>query len=363
MGGKTDAEYMRSALNLALKAKDKTYPNPMVGAIIVKDGKIIGEGFHPKAGEAHAEVKAISSASGSLRESTMYVTLEPCRHHGKTPPCTEAIIKSGISKVYVAMKDPNPVCAGRGIRRLRRAGIKVDLGLCENSARSLNRKYIKFITAGLPYVTIKLAESLDGKIAARDGSSKWISSKISRKFVRKIRKEFDAILVGSNTVFADDPFLLDESRKGYRTARIVVDSRLKISAKSNIIKTAGKSPVIIGTTELASKKKIEELRRVKGVRIVVQRSKNGKCSLKTFLKRLAILGIVNIFVEGGSRLAGSLMDEGLVDEVMFFIAPKIIGGGYTSIGGAGARNIRQAAVLSEVKVKRMGEDIFVRGYI
>ena len=364
MAVRIDLGHMKLALKLAMKAKDKTYPNPMVGALITRGGKVIGKGYHKKAGSAHAEIKAIASVVGSCRGAEMYVTLEPCNHYGKTPPCTEAIIASGISQVYVAMKDPNPVCAGKGIIRLRKAGIRVNIGLCENEARELNRKYIKFITTSLPYVTIKLAESLDGKIAARDGSSKWISSEISRKFVRKIRAEFDAILVGSNTVRADNPFLLDEKKKGYDTARLVVDSRLKISLSSNLIKTAERSSVIIGTTELAEKRKIEKLRKVRGVRIIVTKSKKGKVALKAFLKQLYKLGIVNILVEGGGRIAGGLIDESLADEVMFFISPKIIGGdGYSSVAGFGAKSVGAATPVINIKVRRMGEDIFVRGYL
>jgi len=364
MAVKTNAECMLSALSLAKKAKDKTYPNPMVGALITRGGRVIGRGYHRRAGSAHAEINAIRSVAGSCRGAEMYVTLEPCDHYGKTSPCTSAIIASGISQVYVAMKDPNPVCAGRGIKRLKKAGLCVNLGLCEAEARDLNRKYIKFITRRFPYVTIKLAESLDGKIAARNGSSKWISSEISRKFVRKIRAEFDAILVGSNTVRVDDPFLLDEKKKGYNTARIVVDSRLKMSLSSNLIKTVRKSPVMIGTTELADERKIEKLRKVRGVRVIVIKSKKGKVALKPFLKQLYKVGIVNILVEGGGRLAGSLIDESLADEVMFFISPKIIGGdGYSSVAGSGAKNVRAATPITNVKVRRMGEDIFVRGYL
>lgn len=364
MAVKINLGHMKSALKLARKAKDRTYPNPMVGALITRGGKVIGKGYHRKAGGAHAEIKAIESVTGSCRNGVMYVTLEPCDHYGKTSPCTEAIIASGISQVYVAMKDPNPICSGNGIKRLKKAGIRVNLGLCEKEAKDLNRKYVKFITTALPYVAIKLAVSLDGKIAARNGSSKWISSEISRKFVRKIRGEFDAILVGSNTVRADNPFLLDEKKKGYDTARIVADSRLKISLSSNLIKTAGKSTVIIGTTELANKRKIEKLRKVRGVSVIVTKSKNGKVALKPFLKRLCKIGLVNILVEGGGQIAGGLIDESLADEVMFFISPKIIGGdGYPSVAGAGAGDVSKAASLINVKVRRMGEDIFVRGYL
>ncbi|MBU0684026.1 MAG: bifunctional diaminohydroxyphosphoribosylaminopyrimidine deaminase/5-amino-6-(5-phosphoribosylamino)uracil reductase RibD, partial [Candidatus Omnitrophica bacterium] len=224
----SELEYMQLALQLAAKAKDKTYPNPMVGAVIVKKNEIIGKGYHLKAGKPHAEVEAIKNASESCCGAAMFVTLEPCDHHGKTPPCTEAITKSGISKVYIAMKDPNPINSGRGIKKLRRAGIKVECGLCAREAKAINRKYIKFVKSGLPYVTLKLAESLDGKIAASDGSSKWISTVSARKYVRKIRSQYNAIMVGSNTVHYDNPFLLDEKKRGYDTVRIIVDSSLKI---------------------------------------------------------------------------------------------------------------------------------------
>ncbi|NQT32132.1 MAG: bifunctional diaminohydroxyphosphoribosylaminopyrimidine deaminase/5-amino-6-(5-phosphoribosylamino)uracil reductase RibD [Candidatus Omnitrophica bacterium] len=358
-----DTKYMEMALILAARAEERTYPNPMVGAVIVKSGKIIGKGYHQRSGGPHAEVEAIRSASCPLRGATMYVTLEPCDHHGKTPPCTDAIIKSGIKKVIIAMKDPNPLNSGRGSRKLKKAGIQVEVGTSSGEAARLNKKYIKFIKMGLPYVTVKLAQSLDGKVAARDGSSKWISSSTSRKYVKKIRSGFDAVMVGVNTVLADDPFLLDEKRIGYDTHRVVVDSKLRIPAASNILKTAKKSKVIIGTTASARKSKIKSLKKANNVDVVVSGKRSGKVSLKSFLKKLAKKGIVNIFVEGGGTLAGSLIDEGLVDEVMFFISPKILGGEYSSIKGKGVSNIAKALELRDMRVKKSGDDIFVRGVI
>ncbi|MFC1548740.1 bifunctional diaminohydroxyphosphoribosylaminopyrimidine deaminase/5-amino-6-(5-phosphoribosylamino)uracil reductase RibD [Candidatus Omnitrophota bacterium] len=356
-------KHMALALKLAGKAKGKTYPNPMVGAVIVKAGKVIGRGYHKKAGEDHAEIAAIKDAAGGCRGAVMFVSLEPCDHYGKTPPCTEAIIKSGISTVYAAMKDPNPINSGRGLNKLKRAGIKVNVGLLKEEAKALSRKYIKFITRGLPYVTVKLAQSVDGKIAARDGSSKWISSKLSRKFVKKIRSEFNAIVVGANTVANDDPFLLDEKRKGYDVSRVVVDTRLRMPFNSNIIKTANRAPVIIGTTELAPDGKIAKFHRVKGVKVIKTKSKRGKVSLKPFLTKLAQEGMVNVLVEGGGGLVGSLIDEGLVDEAMFFISPKIIGGEYASVKGKGVPSIGKALKLDDLEIKRSGEDIFIRGLV
>ena len=358
---RSDAEYMSLALKLARKAKGKTYPNPMVGAVIVKNGKIIGKGYHRKAGADHAEVVAVNSVRGMCSGGTMFVTLEPCDHYGKTPPCTRAIITAGISTVNIAMKDPNPINSGRGIRRLRNAGISVNVGLRSSEAAALNRKYIKFVTTGLPYITVKLAQSIDGKIAARDGTSKWISSDASRKYTRKIRSDFDAIVVGSNTACKDDPFLLDEKRHGYDVARVIVDTRLKTRIDSNIVKTADKAPVLIGTTELAPRSRVEKFRRIKGVEVVVQRSKKKRVSMKPFLRALARKNMINILVEGGGELVGSLMDESLVDEVMFFIAPRIIGGGYSSVKGKGAGNITEALKLRDVEVKKFSSDIFIRG--
>lgn len=355
--------YMEEALALAARGEERTYPNPMVGAVIVKSGRVLGRGYHRRAGTDHAEVVAIKDAGKACRGAAMFVTLEPCNHYGRTPPCTRAIIDSGIRSVTTAMKDPNPINSGRGIKRLRASGISVNTGLCAEEAEELNRKYIKFITRGLPYVTLKLAQSLDGKIAARDGSSRWISSDISRKYIKRIRPGFDAIMVGANTLRLDDPFLLDAERKGYDTARVVVDSRLRIPISSNLIKTAALAPVIIGTTSLAPHARRDQIGGIKGVDLIVTRSKDGRVSLRTFLRALARRGIVNVLVEGGGELAGSLIDEGLVDEAMFFISPKIIGGDHASVKGSGAADISKALDLENVKIKMSGGDVFIRGRV
>jgi len=355
-------EHMLLALRLARKAQDKTYPNPMVGAVIVKRGRVIGRGYHKRAGADHAEVAAISSLKHSSRGATMYVTLEPCNHYGKTSPCTKAIIESGVKTVNIAMRDPNPINSGRGIGVLKKAGIKINVGLCEEEAQNLNRKYIKFITTGLPFVTLKSAQSLDGKIAARDGSSKWISCTTSRKYTRSLRPNFDAIMIGSGTLLKDNPYLLDERKKGYGVTRVVVDTKLKLSISSNIVKTAGKSPVIVCTTELSSPAKKKKLEAT-GVEVLSIKSASGKVPVRRALKALGKKGIVNVLVEGGGELVGSLVDKGLVDEVMFFISPRIIGGSYSSIKGKGVPNIASTLDLEDVEVKRSGEDIFVRGYV
>jgi len=293
----------------------------------------------------------------------MYVTLEPCNHHGKTPPCVDAILANGIAKVVMAMKDPNPLTSGAGTKRLGKAGVKVVSGVMEKEARELNRKYIKFMEKKMPYVTVKLAQSLDGKIAARDGSSKWISSGASRDLVKKMRGNFDAIMVGVNTVLKDDPYLLDRDKKGYSTSRVVVDTTLKTPADSRLVKTTGKSPLVIITTEKAPKRKIELFRSVEGLRLIELKSSNGKVPLKAALRRLAGIGVVNLLVEGGGELVGALLDERLVDEAMFFIAPRILGGTYSSIKGKGVASIDKAFHLENMEIKRSGGDIFVTGRV
>ncbi len=360
---KDDIKYMKMALELAAKATDKTYPNPMVGAVIVKGGRVVGKGYHKKAGCDHAEIVAIKNARDNAKGAKMYVSLEPCYNHGKTPPCTDAIMKSGIKEVIVAAKDPNPITALGGVKKLRKSGITVKTGILEHEAQELNRKFNKYITRKMPYVTIKLAQSLDGKIAARDGSSKWISSEPSRRYVKEIRKDFDAIVVGANTLRKDDPFLLDWDKKGYDVLRVVADTGLNISDTSNLIKTASKAPVLIITTELASKKKIDRLRKIKGVDVAVVKSKRGKVSLNSLLKELAGRDVVNVLVEGGGELIGGLVDEGFVDEAIFFISPKLIGGNFSSVKGKGVRNIKNAIEFEEWELSSVGDDILIRGKI
>lgn len=356
-------EYMELALELAARAGERTYPNPMVGCVIVSAGKISGKGYHKRAGLPHAEVEAIRSAGKKCSGASMFVTLEPCDHFGRTPPCTRAIIESGIGEVYVAMRDPNPLNAGRGTRALKKAGIKVHCGLMRKEAVRMNRKYIRFITDGRPYMTLKLAQSLDGKIAASDGTSKWISSRVSRASVKKMRASFDAVMTGINTVVEDDPFLLAAPQKARNTARVIVDSRLRISTRSNVIKTAGVSPVIIATTVHAPGKKVRAIKALRDVEVITVKSSGRRVDLGCFLGKLAERGIVNVLVEGGAELAGSLMDEGLIDEVIFFIAPKILGGAMTSLRGKGASSIDRAVRLDNIEVGTSGGDVLIKGTV
>jgi len=355
-----DSKYMRMALEMAAKALDGTYPNPMVGAVILKKGRIIGKGYHPKAGADHAEIAAIKNSRGSLSGAEMYVTLEPCTHYGKTPPCVPSIIESGISRVVVATLDPNPITKGRGIKALRKAGISVEIGPCEAEAKRLNRKYIKYITTGLPYITAKLAQSLDGKTAARDGSSKWITSESARKYAKKMRSSYDAIVVGANTVVKDDPMLMG-AEKNRPPFRVVLDSSLRLPEASRIVRSARATPLILGTTELAPKNRLKRFNGIDGVEVITVKSRKGKVSLRPFFKRLAEKGIVNILVEGGGELIGSLMDEALVDEWLIYIAPRILGGENTSVKGLGVPNIQSSLDLLDVTCEKIGDDILIKG--
>jgi diaminohydroxyphosphoribosylaminopyrimidine deaminase / 5-amino-6-(5-phosphoribosylamino)uracil reductase len=356
-------KYMRAALDLAKKGEGRTSPNPMVGAVIVSSGKIIAKGYHLKAGFPHAEAMAIKNLKRARRGSVMFVNLEPCDHYGRTPPCTEAIIKSGITKIYIAMKDPNRINSGRGIRKLRQAGIDVHVGICGEEAAFINRAYVKFITRGIPYLTVKLAQSLDGKTAAFDGTSKWISSANSRRYVKKLRSSMDAVMVGVNTVLKDDPTLLAQNRSGKKVARIVLDSKCRIPEDSRLVATAKKAPLILVTTSSAPVKRTARIARKEGVDVVFAKSRKGRVDLKDLMFRMAERGIVSIMSEGGGELAGALVDGGLADEFIFFIAPKILGGKRTSIAGKGAGSINEALILNDLEFHFSGRDIVVRARV
>jgi diaminohydroxyphosphoribosylaminopyrimidine deaminase/5-amino-6-(5-phosphoribosylamino)uracil reductase len=358
-----DIRYMKMALELARKGRERTYPNPMVGAVLVRNGRVIGKGFHARAGEPHAEIRALNDCGKSCEGATMYVTLEPCDHHGKTPPCSAAVMGAGVREVVVGMSDPNPLTSGKGIQRLRKGGVSVRTGLLADKAAELNRKYIRYMTTGMPYLTLKLAQSLDGKIAARDGSSQWISSEASRRMVKELRGRFDAVMVGANTVRNDDPRLLDPRGKGYDALRVVVDSSLGITPDSRLFRTLDRAPLLIGTTEKAPDKKLAEYRAFPGVDIIRTKSRRGKVSLRPFLKKMASRGIVNVLVEGGGELAGSLFDQGLVDEVMVFVAPCVLGGPFSSVKGEGVPGIDKAIGLDGLKVRRSGADILISGKV
>jgi len=355
--------YINLALNLALKAKGKTSPNPAVGALVVKNGRIVGRGYHKKAGLSHAEVIALEEAGSKAQDATLYVTLEPCTHFGKTPPCVHKIIASGVKEVVVGMVDPNPKNNGRGIEILKRSKIRVQVGFLEDKLRKLNEVFIKYITKRIPFITVKVGQSLDGRIATKTGDSKWITSDKSRVYAHRLRSEFDAIMVGVNTILRDNP-RLNASFSDKRLIKIVVDSQLSTPQNANIF--SKDSSVIIVTLPTQPGQQTENRKILtQKAKILEVKEKAGQINLKDMLKKLAHQEISNILVEGGGTLIGTLFDEGLVDKILFFISPKIIGGkdAISSVMGQGIARIDRATKLKDVKLKRIGEDFLVEGYV
>ncbi len=363
-------KYMKLALSLAEKGKGKVSPNPLVGCVIVKEFKIVGKGFHKIFGEAHAEINALAQAGNKACGATMFVNLEPCCHYGKTPPCTDKIISSGLKEVIIGIKDPNPLINGKGIRQLKAAGIKLKVGVLARESSKLNQIYLKYITKKIPFVILKTALSLDGKIATRTGDSKWISSESSRSYVHTLRSQVDAILVGINTILKDNPELtVRDDTKKIKTKldikmpiRIIVDSRLKIPLRANVLNKKVKT--IIATTKRSSSNKIQMLRN-QGIEVLVIRNKNSKVDLKELLKNLGKLNISSVLVEGGGNINASMLEERLVDKVLFFVSPKIIGGkeALTSVEGEGIDKVSKAINLKNIEIRRYGEDILIEGNV
>lgn len=355
--------FMRAALRTAAYARGRTSPNPLVGAVIVRDGRIVSIGWHRAAGTPHAEVHALNMAGELARGATLYVTLEPCSHYGRTPPCVEAIINAGIARVVAAMSDPNPKVAGRGFDRLRQAGIDVEVGVLENEARRLNEVFLKWITTGLPFVMMKTAMSLDGKIATSTGQSKWITSDAARRRVHQWRDEFDAIMVGIGTVLSDNPSLTTRlDRSSRNPIRIIVDSRARTPLDANIV-IDGQSKTIIAVSERASKENIDRLRAA-GVEIITA-GEGEHVDLQRLMKELATREITSVMVEGGGTLNFAMLRAGLVDKINAFIAPKVIGGrtALTAVEGEGFTNLDQAVELIDVETEMIGGDILIGGYV
>jgi diaminohydroxyphosphoribosylaminopyrimidine deaminase/5-amino-6-(5-phosphoribosylamino)uracil reductase len=358
-----DERWMRRAVRLAEKGRGRTSPNPMVGAVLVKDGQVIGEGYHAKAGESHAEIVALRRAGDEAKGATLYLNLEPCIHYGKTPPCAPAVIEAGVSRVVVGMADPNPRVKGRGVASLMQAGLDVKVGILERECQKLNEAFCKYILYQVPFVILKVASTLDGKVATRNGESKWITGEVSRRFVHRIRDQVDGIIVGIGTVLKDDPMLTARIRGGRDPFRIVLDSRLRIPENSKVIELSP-SKAIIATTERAAQRKIDSLEK-KGVRVLIFGSKMGKVDLKPCLSKLGDMGMMSLLVEGGSQVNGSFLDEGLVDKILLFLSPKLLGDSLAPgiFGGEGARQLRDAFSMTKLKMRRMGEDILFEGYL
>ncbi len=351
-------KYMELALKLAEKGVGLCSPNPAVGCIIVKRGSVVGKGYHKKCGEGHAEVNAIENAGIKAQNATMYVTLEPCSHWGRTPPCTEKIINSGIREVIIGMKDPNPKVDG--YKELKFRGLKTKIGILEEECRKLNEYYVKYIKTKKPFVILKVAMSLDGKIATATGESKYITGKDARKYVHQIRSNVDAVMVGINTVIKDDPKLTPREVKGKDPIKIVVDSTLKIPMSKNLLKDPLK--LIVATTNKANKKKVKQLQQ-KGVKVIVTPSKKGRVDLQELMKMLGRHEVSSIMIEGGSELNASAISEGIADKILLFSAPKLIGAGLGAIGNLGIKKLDKAISLKNIETRKVGKDILVEGYL
>ena len=337
-----DKKYIRIALELAQRGKGLTSPNPCVGAVVVKDGKIVGRGYHRRAGGPHAEIYALRQAGRKAKGATLYVSLEPCCHYGRTPPCVNSILFSGIRRVVAAIKDPNPLNNGKGIAALKRKGIKTEVGILEDEARKLNEAFIKYITKKIPFVTVKVAQSLDGKIATRTGDSKWISGAKARRFVHCLRSKVDAVIVGAHTVLKDDPLLTAriKGKKVRQPLRIILCGDSKIPASARILNSKG------------------------GQVIILKAQKNGRVDIKSLLKDLAKKGITHVLIEGGGEVIASAFEAKVVDKVYFFISPKIIGGrqAITSVEGVGVDRVNKAIDIKDAIVHKLGGDFMIEGY-
>ena len=358
---------MKQALSLAKLALGQVSPNPAVGAVVVKDGEVVGQGYTQPPGSWHAEIMALKQAGEKARGGVLYVSLEPCCHQGRTPPCTQKIIEAGISEVHLAMLDPNPLVSGRGGDELEREGIKTYVGEHNEEAREINEAYIKFITTGMPFVTAKFAMSLDGKIATKSGDSEWVSGSESRKYVHYLRYTVDAIMAGANTVITDDPHLTcryggigGEARK--QPLRVIVDGKGRTPATARVFGEPGKALLVLGN--LVESGKREALAQV-GAELLELPSEEWVVDLEKLLKVLAEREITSVLVEGGGILLGSLFDCGLVDKVVAFIAPIIIGGegAKTAVAGKGIDKMIDSIKLERTSVEKFGEDLMLSGYV
>lgn len=358
-----DEFFMKRALKLARKGEGWASPNPMVGAVIVKEGKIIGEGYHRKFGENHAEINAIDNASESMEGATFYVTLEPCSHYGKTPPCVERIVDVKASRVVIGTTDPNPLVSGKGIEILENHGIKTTVGILEEECRALNEKYFKFIETRIPFVTLKYAQTIDGRIATSTGHSRWISSEPSLKFAHKLRSHHDGVLVGVGTILKDDPELTVRLVRGRNPVRIVVDPELKISEDARILQNQKKSrTIVVSTSRSAGAKRtlLEEM----GIEIlVIDENDQNHVDLKKLLVELGKRDISSILVEGGSKIITSFVEERLFDRMVVITAPKILGKGIEAIGNLGIERMNDSIGLTFERVYRKGDDIIVNARI
>jgi diaminohydroxyphosphoribosylaminopyrimidine deaminase/5-amino-6-(5-phosphoribosylamino)uracil reductase len=360
-GVRSDEDLMRRAVTLAERARGLTSPNPLVGALVGRDGVVVGEGYHTRAGAPHAEREALAAAGEAARAATLYVTLEPCVHHGRTPPCVPSVLEAGIRRVVVAVLDPNPRVAGAGVAALRAAGVEVSLGCLEEDARRLNRPFFTWITKGRPFVTLKAAMSLDGKIASWDGSSRWITGEAARREAHRLRSESDAVAVGISTVLADDPELtvrLDPPwpREPYR---VVVDSRGRIPLSARVLSAGQPERTLVAVTAAAPAEKVQALE-ARGVRVLRLAARDGRVDLASLGAELAAREVTALLLEGGGELNAGFLEAGLVDRVAVFVGPLLLGGrqAKTPVEGAG-RGLKEAFRLGAMTVRTLGEDLLI----
>lgn len=359
-----DEKYMRLAMQLAENAIGRTSPNPLVGAVIVKDNRVVGCGWHRKAGTPHAEVHALNQAGELAQGADVYVTLEPCAHYGKTPPCAKALVEAKVKNVYGGLLDVNPKVAGKGFKILEDAGIHVEYGFLQDELRKQNEVFFKWIEHKKPFIVLKAAMTLDGKIATATGQSKWITNETSRAYGYKLRDIYDGIMVGINTVIEDNPMLTVRVDGGKNPIRIVVDSSLKIDINANVVQDKS-AKTIIATTDKANKDKILKLQAQDVDVIVVDKDENDKVDIEKLLDILGQQNICSILVEGGATLSGSFVAKKLVDKVYFFIAPKIIGGkeAKTPVAGTGILNLQEALALKDIQIEKLEEDVLIIGRV
>jgi diaminohydroxyphosphoribosylaminopyrimidine deaminase/5-amino-6-(5-phosphoribosylamino)uracil reductase len=357
-----DVELMRLAITLAREGRGATNPNPMVGAVVVRDGEVVGQGYHARVGGPHAEVAALEQAGLRARGATLYVNLEPCTIHGRTPPCTDAIIAAGIVRVVVAMEDPNPFVSGRGIQALISAGIVVEQGLLEGEAQRLNEAYVKHVRSGFPFVIMKAAITLDGKICTGTGESQWISGKESLLRVHEMRAGVDALVVGVGTIIADNPMLTVRNvPKAKDPVRMVLDAGLRIPDESTVLDPT--FPVTVVTTDRSSSERRKELEQ-RGIAVwVVEADEHGEVDLRAFLRQVGERDMISVQIEGGAEIYTSFLRAGMVDKVALFIAPTLLGEGKSVVGDLGIERLSNALHLRDAIVERLGEDVLIQGYL
>jgi diaminohydroxyphosphoribosylaminopyrimidine deaminase/5-amino-6-(5-phosphoribosylamino)uracil reductase len=355
---------MRRALRLAERARGRTAPNPMVGAVVVSGDESVSEGYHHRAGEPHAEILALRAAGERARGATLYVTLEPCCHHGRTPPCTDAVLAAGVRRVVAATLDPFPKVAGGGVATLRAAGVEVTVGVLEAEARRQNEAFRKAVTGGLPFVTLKAAMTLDGKIATVTGDSRWVTGEVARRHVHRLRDHHDAILVGIGTVRADDPLLTARLPRARDPVRVVVDARADLPLNSQIGATLATVRTLVAVTEAAPPSRRDALAAA-GAEVLALPADGGRVDLRALMEALVRRELHSVLVEGGAEIHASLLAAGLVDKVILYVAPKLIGGREAPgpVGGPGIARMNDAIPLHDLRVRRFGADLAVEGYV